>query len=119
MAELLELHALDDLAVTDVHAGDDALGQHQAHTVEEVAQDLPALRRLISPGGTERRRCCPARPPTRTCSRASSTATHSGVTGAAKECVKYTCAPEVSPVRSRAEPRKSREFQPTCGTFSR
>ena len=47
-------------------------------------------------------------------------ATHSAVTGAAYECVKYTCAPDVEACE---QPRASRgspsAFQPTCGTFSR
>jgi hypothetical protein len=44
---------------------------------------------------------------------------HSVVTGAAYECVKYTCAPLSSPRNKRALRVKSRAFQPTCGTFSR
>ena len=46
MTQLLELHALDDLAVADVHAGDDALGQHQAQTSRK-------LRRIVRPASPD------------------------------------------------------------------
>src|SRR5205085_5181611 len=48
VAQLLELNALHDLAVADVHAGDDALGQHPASVRRAAAAGkLPATARKL------------------------------------------------------------------------
>ena len=87
VAQLLKLHTFHDLAIADVHAGDDALGQHQAQTSRK-------LRRIVSPASPDFSgwNCTP-----KTLSRSTTdekvlacvvAATHSAVTGAAYECVK-------------------------------
>ena len=114
--QLLELHALDDLAVAHVHAGDDALGQHRHPRdlarklreefcrarvarllrVELHAEDVVALDR----GGKR-------------VARASWTPTQSAVTGAAYECVKYTCGAGLEPRAAAASaPRRDVERVP-------
>src|SRR5438105_3370637 len=100
VTKLLELHALDDVAVADVHAGDDALRQHARATSRK-------LRRICRPASLDFSgwNCTP-----KTLSRSTTaanvsaclvSATHASVTGAANECVKYTCAPS-SKARSSA-----------------
>ena len=86
-AQPLEVDALDDLAVADVEAGDDALGEHHTRLTSrparsEVAQDLqPDVARFLRDGTARRRRGRAGRR-RRTARRARSTATVSAVTGA-------------------------------------
>src|SRR5207237_1371849 len=57
VAQLLELDAFDDLAVADIHAGDDALGQHSASargaTSDEPRATSRKLRMICSPASLD------------------------------------------------------------------
>src|SRR5262245_57464919 len=57
MAQLLELNALDHLAVADIHARDDAFGQHSASAPRAAAERLRAtsrkLRMICSPASLD------------------------------------------------------------------
>ena len=129
VAQLLKLHALDDLTVAHVEARDDAFGQHACPAGafgEGGPQTWRKLRRICSPASPDFSgwNCTPkmlSRSTTEENVLACSVdATHSSVTGAAYECVKYTCAPEDSPWKQARRPhRNSSAFQPTCGILSR
>src|SRR5262249_5230779 len=100
VTKLLELHALDDLAVAHVHARDDAFRQHARATSRK-------FRMICSPASLDFSgwNCTPKTLPRSTTAAKVPAcvvaATQSEVTGAAYECVKYTCAPGESPDRMR------------------
>ena len=104
--QLLELDALDHLPVAHVHARDDAFGQHLARQIRQESCGGSAGPASPDFSGWN---CTP-----NTWSRSTAAAndsacvvdaTQSAVTGAAKECVKYTCAPDRRPDE---QPRRQR-----------